>query len=124
MGLGALLLANALLGFSSSTGVGSFRMFTRLAEYHLAIISERSDGPHHWTPASLEPHLGRDARRVLLPMMVGTWTETHGRLAMGSVEQMASWACEADPDADFVTVRVIETRSKVTRREARIRCRG
>ncbi|MEM9075313.1 MAG: hypothetical protein AAGE52_42845 [Myxococcota bacterium] len=115
----AALVAVAIAGYASSSGVGSFRMFTRLERVRIELFTEHSNRTRRWQAADVVDHLSRDGQRVLLPMLEGAPVETQGALLASRGEQLAAWLCDADPDARFANVAV--HRPSGTRHH-RVRC--
>jgi hypothetical protein len=110
----ALLLSAALPALSTVTGssVGAFRMFTDLTHYHLTV--HRMSDPGAWSVVPLDrlaPHLGRDARRVILPAQQWALGETNSELLAGGLEDIGRLVCELERDARAVEVTLFRERT-------------
>ena len=91
--LGPPLLLRAL-----GTGVGSFSMFTQPIRYHLRIVLEQRDGKLEPFPVrQLDGHLGRDARRIVLPAQDWFVGETHAELVAGGLVDLGALVCRLTP---------------------------
>lgn len=95
------LVALPVAGLLAGPGVGSWRMFSEPVRYGVQ-LSARVDGewrelpPEHW-----KPHLGKDARRVLVRDGVG---DTTARLVPGAAPELAQLACFVEPRAAVTRV--------------------
>jgi hypothetical protein len=93
-----LALAPPFVLRAFGSGVGSFSMFTGPVRYHLRIIVERPDGGREQFPVrALEPHLGRDARRIVLPAEQWFVGETHAELVAGGLDDLGLLVCRLRP---------------------------
>lgn len=108
VGLGALTVAPVIASWLGLSDVGAFRMFTRPFEQHVALTITTDDGAHRAVAfASLEPHLSRDDRRVLMPAVEWAPGETAASLldARGA-RNLAELVCALHPEAAHATVEV------------------
>jgi len=111
--LAVLASAPVWLRVGGST-LGSFGMFTAPVAYRLQLTAENSAGETHQIPiASLAPHLGRDARRVILPAGSGFVGETQVTLMADGLDDLGRLACKLEARARMVVVRL--ERSKLDR---------
>ncbi|MBO6935536.1 MAG: hypothetical protein JJ863_11195 [Deltaproteobacteria bacterium] len=104
---GALALGPLML----PDGVGGFRMFTSPVEYRLDLAVEGERGfPRRIPLRTLEPHLGRDARRVI--GAAGDWNlgETNAALLRSALDDVGTLLCDV---TDARTVRLVLSRRRV-----------
>jgi len=94
-----LVLGSPLLLQAFGEGPGSFSMFTRPERFRLRILLETPTGNRPLPVAALGPHLGRDARRIILPAAKGFVGETHVSLLRDDLGSLSKLACELAPDA-------------------------
>ncbi len=107
----ALCLALALAPLTLPDGVGAFRMFTAPVEYRLDLAIEGERGyPRRIPLRSLQPHLGRDAWRVI--GVADDWTlgETNAALLRSGLGDLGSLVCEV---TDAATVRLVLSRRRI-----------
>jgi hypothetical protein len=111
LGLLGLMLVLPVAHALGTPGVGSFSMFTRTVRYRLRLAVEGPSGPPALVSLdALAPHLGRDARRVLLPARRFVLGETDAELLAGGLGDLARLLCRLRPDAVHAVV-VLERQS-------------
>ena len=93
--LAALVVCAALPIASYVTGstIGAFRMFTDLTRYQLAIDVDTARGRQPFALERLSPHLGRDARRIILPAVRPVIGETSSELLAGGLGELGRLVC-------------------------------
>ena len=102
LALAALCLAalGPVLTRVGGAKIGSFGMFTEHERCRLTVTREAADGTHAAVPiAHLAPHLGRDARRVILPAGEGAIGETQIGLLAGGLDDIGRLVCAIEPGA-------------------------
>lgn len=100
-----------LLLQAAGIGVGSFSMFTEPERYRLRVVVEHENGTKRYLPlAELAPHLGSDARRVIVSASDWYVGESHIALLAGALTDVAVLACRLEPSAARVSV-LLETNS-------------
>lgn len=125
--LAALSLALVLPPFgrlAGLPGVGSYSMFSNLGEYRLSVEMETASAPRRLDLRELGPHLGNDARRVLLPGSRWRSGETSVELLAGALQPIGDLVCRLHREAEVAEV-VLETRRPGEREAARrrsVRC--
>lgn len=86
-------------------GPGSFAMFTRPERYRLRLLTTRADQSRRYVPLSrLAPHLGKDARRVVLEASDWYVGETHVALLASGLGDLGRLVCEIEHEALAVEV--------------------
>lgn len=125
--LGALAVALCLppvAHLAGLPGVGSFAMFSDLGEYRIRIAIE-SDGAWRSVPVRrLARHMGRDARRVILPASRWRRGETSVELLAGALPEIGELVCRLHGGATRAEV-LLERRSAregPVRRRERVQC--
>jgi hypothetical protein len=99
-----------LLRFAGQN-LGSFGMFTGFERCRLHVLRRGADGSvAPLLLARLAPHLGRDARRVILPAEEGATGETQVGLLAGGLDDLARLACAVDAGAISVELRLERSR--------------
>jgi len=99
------MLALPLSSYATGRTVGSYRMFTDLVRYHLELTRVGASGSR--TPialAELSPHLGLEARRIILPAAHGATGETAAELLAAGRDDLARVGCALHPEAFAVEV--------------------
>jgi hypothetical protein len=81
-------------------------MFTRVERYHLELSAELPGGSRRILPSELEPHLSRDARRVVLPAEGYGFGQEQVQLLAQALPDLARLACELEPSARSVSLRL------------------
>jgi hypothetical protein len=91
----AMLCAPPLWAAGGGSGVGGFRMFTKVEWVRLTIeLRDRDQLARRLGAAELSPHLGRDARRIVLPALNGFSGETAVVLLAEGLPDLARLACQ------------------------------
>ena len=88
--------------YATGETVGAFRMFTDLTEYRLTLDVVSPQGRRNVPLSRLAPHLGRDARRVILPAARGFVGETNSELLAAGLEDLGRLVCALEADASSV----------------------
>ncbi|MGC4086858.1 MAG: hypothetical protein QM756_02960 [Polyangiaceae bacterium] len=84
----------------SGTTVGTFAMYTHPSFYRLRLIAYAPNRERELIPlAELGPHLGRDARRIVLPAVAWTMGETHQELLQAGLDDLGRLGCRLRPSA-------------------------
>lgn len=94
--IAAVCAALLVLPLSSAAGlgeIGGYRMFSRLRPVELRIVAVEADGSvSRPGPGALEPHLGPDARRILLAALrgraMGDAAESGARAALPQIAEL------------------------------------
>jgi hypothetical protein len=108
----ALACAPPLLLQAFGDGPGSFAMFTRPERYRLRVLSTRADRSRVYVPlARLAPHLGKDARRIIIEAEDWYVGETHVALLASGLGDLGRLVCQLEQDA--LTVDVVLERASI-----------
>lgn len=108
LSLCALAIVPVALSYLGVSDVGAFRMFTRPFEQHVALAITTHDGERREIPfLSLERHLSRDDRRVLMPAVAWAPGETAASLLdVRGARDLAALLCALHPEARRASVEV------------------
>jgi hypothetical protein len=91
--------------------LGSYGMFTAPVAYRLELSAESRAGETLRIPIqTLAPHLGHDARRVILPASAGFVGETQVTLMAEGLGDIGRLACKLEPSARAIVVRLERTK--------------
>ena len=104
-----LLLLAALPPFVAralGSGPFAFAMFTRVERYHLEVHAELPGRSRRLSLSELEPHLSRDARRVVLPAEGYGFGQEQVQLLAHALPDIARLVCELEPTASRVLLRL------------------
>jgi len=105
---GLLLLAvlPPFVGRALGSGPFAFAMFTRVERYHLEVRAALPGGSRRFSLSELEPHLSRDARRVVLPAQGYGFGQEQVQLLEQALPDIARLVCELEPAASTVSLRL------------------
>src|SRR5262249_19572558 len=107
----AALAAWPLLFRLGGSTVGSFGMFTGFVRYRLSVRALGPDGAAADVPLfRLAPHMGRDARRIIVPAAAGAFRETHVALLASGLDDLGRLACRTEGAASAIDVRLARWR--------------
>lgn len=111
--------------YATGETVGAFRMFTDLTEYRLIIDVVSPEGRRNMPLNRLAPHLGRDARRVILPAAQGFVGETNSELLAAGLDDLGRLVCALERDASSVELSLGRRRAEgpLPARRAQTACR-
>jgi hypothetical protein len=98
--LAAVALLSPLAIRAAGGTAGAFMMFTQPMRFRLRVIAVGSDGRQSLLElARLGPHLGNDARRILLPAEDWQVGETQLALLATALRDIGELACKLEPNA-------------------------
>ena len=99
------MVALPVSSYVTGSTVGAFRMFTDLVRYRLQIDAVDAGGAvHPVAPESLARHLGRDARRIIVPAGKPIYGETAASLLASGLPDLGRLVCRLTPSARVVHV--------------------
>jgi hypothetical protein len=105
----AAMLALPLSSYVSGSSLGAYRMFTEVRQYRLELEAVQAGGARAAVPLELlGPHLGLDARRLILPASQLTFGETAASLLGGGLTDLAELACRLSPGAGRVRASLVQ----------------
>jgi hypothetical protein len=105
----AAMLALPVSSYVSGSSLGSYRMFTDLRQYRLELEAVQAGGARAAVPLELlRPHLGLDARRLILPASQPMFGETAASLLGGGLTDLAELACRLAPGATRVRASLVQ----------------
>jgi hypothetical protein len=100
-----LMLALPVSSYWTGSTVGSYRMFTDLVHYHVELWRVGASGARQIIElAELAPHLGREARRIILPAAHRATGETAAELLVAGRQDLARLGCTLHPQARSVEI--------------------